>query len=87
MTIDAAHLLAHTYTKGANEKLAGGGYTPTASVGANDRLLQRWDASGAWVAVVGRPMTVGKPTLRLRMLCASEVVLFIPLEQLDTLLV
>jgi parallel beta-helix repeat protein len=40
----------YTYTKGSNEKLAGGGYTPTASVGSKDILTQEWDGTN-WVEV------------------------------------
>jgi hypothetical protein len=47
---------SYTYTKGSNEKLVGGGFTPTASVGAKDTLTQRWNGTN-WVEV-GRSMNI-----------------------------
>jgi hypothetical protein len=36
---------SYTYTKAANEKLAGGSFTPTAAVGSVDTLITRWDGT------------------------------------------
>jgi Pectate lyase superfamily protein len=39
---------SYTYTKASNEKLAGGNFTPSASVGSIDILIQEWDGTD-WV--------------------------------------
>lgn len=47
---------SYTYTKHSTEKLTGGSFTPTATVGRNDTLIQRWDGTN-WVET-GRVMNV-----------------------------
>lgn len=39
-----------TYTRASNEKLLGGGYVPTTSVGAKDILTESWDGTN-WIEV------------------------------------